>query len=558
MRFDLLLDRLSASIGGERTTLRRVARYVLPLLLLPLGPAVAQIPTGWLGLLAGGLVAMAMLVQAEMFIRPSFRRARVVDHDLTSYLGLAPPDSAPAPERAVPLMLPGALALLAGATLFMPAMLASAGAWQRLAALALAGLALWAVWSRLAATVTLLDSVTARLQQARDELGSPRGLGDPRDDQGPTASAGDSRRAHTAHAGRRASSVPSVRAVAKLPPDGLLEPEIARRAAGLPLPALRLSPAATALLRTHAYLTLHAAPATDDRALIDQLAALGREAYAHELRHSLLPPVGGKIYLPVAASGTLASMLGATARRLGMDGAYSGSLRTWLVRLPPARSYAVAARLVDSVAALGILPNGVLPHHLTIQGDLGPDARILSIVHLAAAPLLLEERPGRSGDERPFIMRGGGVLDDLSGRGRTTGPRTDFIDGFLFVNMPEMEAATSLAGHAHNLRLKQVLAYGLVIASRPAYQRAPHEEPVAAAFGRLRQGLRALLARYQLQQALDADWLDGPWSAIWPLIEGMGRAKQRDPQFLEDAQRLRDDALREIESLASAAAYGAR
>lgn len=551
MRLDLLLDWLSASIAGERTMLRRVARYVLPLLLLPLGPAVAQIPTGWLGLLAGGLVAMALLVQVELFIQPSFRRARVVDHDLTSYLGLAPPADPPAPEHAVPLVLPGALALLIGAALFMPAMLASAGAWQRLTALALAGLALWSVWSRLVATVTLLDSVARRIQQARDEVAIHGGHADGRDDRTVTGA-----RSHGNATG--AAMTPAARAVAKLPPYGLLEPEIARRAAGFPLPALRLSPAATALLRTHAYLTLRDDPGADDRALVDSLAVLGREIYAHELRHSLLPPVGGKIYLPVAGGGTVASMLGVTARRLGMDGAYSGSLRTWLVRLPPARSYAVAARLVDAVVALRILPPGVLPHHLTIQGDLGADARILSILHLAAAPLLLEERPGRGGDERPFIMRGGGVLDDMGGRGRTSGPRTDFIDGFLFINMPELDAAAALAGHALNLRLKQVLAYGLAIAARPAYQRAPHEEPVAAAFGRLRDGLHALLARHQLEQALDADWLDGPWSAIWPLIEGMGRAKQRDPRFLEEAQRLRDEALREIESLAAAAAYGAR
>jgi hypothetical protein len=551
MRFDLLLDRLAASVAGERTLLRRVARYVLPLLVLPLGPAVAQIATGWLGLFAGGLAAMVLLAQAELFIQPSFNRARLIDSDITTYLGLGPAPHPPALERVVPLIVPAAIALVLGGMLFMPAMLAAADSWQRVLALALAGGALWSVWSRLAAAVTLLESVTERLQAARAELASHRGHSEQRE-EGEGVFQNDAGGNHETISVEQASlPVTPVRSVAKLPPDGLLEPELARRALGLPLPALRLSPAGIALLRTEAYLALRDFPDTDDQSLVRAIAELGQQAYRQELLHSHMPPIGGKIYLPVAAGGAVANLLGATARRLAMDGAYSASLRTWLVRLPPARSYAVAGRLVDAVVALGMLPRGVLPHHLTVQGDLGPEARLLSLLHLAATPLVFEERPGRTGDERPFIMRGGGVLDDLEGRGRLSGPRTDFVDGFLFVGVPGMEEVEHGAGHTLNLRLKQVLAFGLAANTLPSYKRNAAEEQAARAFAQMRQELHALLAQHGLEAALEIDWLDGPWSALWPLIERMGRVKQEDPHFLDTGQHIRDTALDTIEALAT-------
>jgi hypothetical protein len=195
----------------------------------------------------------------------------------------------------------------------------------------------------------------------------------------------------------------------------------------------------------------------------------------------------------------------------------------------------------------------VVPHHLTVQGDLGPEARVLSVLYLAATPLVFEERPasGRP-DERPFIMRGGGVLDDLGRRVRGTGKRTDFIDGFLFVQVPELDDPEYLTGHTMNLRLKQVLAYGLLAAGRPAYQRTPAERRAAEAFERLRDELRRLLAAHGLERVLEVDWIDGSWSEIWPLILQMNQAKQARSGFLDEAQRLRDAALDRLEALALA------
>jgi hypothetical protein len=244
-------------------------------------------------------------------------------------------------------------------------------------------------------------------------------------------------------------------------------------------------------------------------------------------------------------------LLGATARRFGMDGGYSASLGTWLLRLPPARSYVVAGRLLDALIALRLAPPGaILPHHLTVQGDLGQESRVLSLMHLAATPLILAERSGHAqGDDRPFIMRGGGVLDDLNGRGRLTGPRTDFVDGFLFVRTPGLDAVEHIVAHTINLRIKQVLAFGLLAAARPPESRSLVEQRAAAAYTRLRIDLRALLAPYGLDWALDVRWLDGRWSEVWPAIRRMSELKEHDAEFLAAAQRLRDSALDTIEAL---------
>jgi hypothetical protein len=257
----------------------------------------------------------------------------------------------------------------------------------------------------------------------------------------------------------------------------------------------------------------------------------------------------------VVANGALAQLLGGTARRLGMDGGYSASLGTWLLRLPPAHSYAVAGRLIDALIALGLPPReAILPHHLTVQGHLGQASKLLSLLHLAATPVLFAERPGHAqGDDRPFIMRGGGVLDDMGGRGRHTGPRTDIVDGFIFVQMPGLDSVEHLTAHTINLRIKQVLAFGLLAGARSYDRRAPVERDAALAYTRLRDELRALLARYGLAASLAIPWLDGRWSDVWPLIQRMSEIKEHDATFLDAAQQLRDSALDQIEGIATAA-----
>jgi hypothetical protein len=525
MRLDLLIDHLLHSIARERVLLRRASRYLLPLLLLPIGFALAQITRGWLNALAGALGAAVLLAQIELFLRPILDRARTTDRDISIYLQLAPAHERPNPASAAPLLWPSTLAVAASMALFLPTILFAAAAWQRLLAVALGLGGLLMIWQRLAQITGLLDGIETRLSVARGQLAVAK-----------------ARETRTTDYGVRTTG-------------DLLDPTLSQRMAGLPMPLLALSPAAQALLRVEAYLLLRDLPDLAEGDLLDALGALARQAHQDEQRHVLLPPVGGKIYLPVIANGTLARLLGATARRLGMDGGYSATLGTWLIRLPPAGSYAVAGRLIDALIALGLLPReSILPHHLTVQGELGQASKLLSLLHLAATPLLFAERPGHAqGDDRPFIMRGGGVLDDMAGRGRHSGPRTDFVDGFIFVQMPGLDGVEHLTAHTINLRIKQLLAFGLLSAARPYERRAPAERDGAAACIQLRDELRALLAQHSLAAALDIPWLDGRWSDIWPLIRRMSELKEREPGFLDAAQQLRDGALDRIEQIASAA-----
>jgi hypothetical protein len=150
-------------------------------------------------------------------------------------------------------------------------------------------------------------------------------------------------------------------------------------------------------------------------------------------------------------------------------------------------------------------------------------------------------------------MRGGGVLDNLDGRGRHAGPRTDFVDGFIFAETPTLDGDEHRAAHTINMRVKQVLAFGLLANARPFDRRSPAERAAALAYTRLRDDLRAFLGRYGLGTALELDWLDGPWSKIWPLVCRMSDLKEHDTEFLSAAQRLRDTALDETEGIAVAA-----
>jgi hypothetical protein len=552
MRLDLLIDHLLDCIAHERLMLRRAARYLLPLLLLPIGFAVAQMPRGWLGVIAGGLGAAVLLTQIELFLRPILDRARMIDRDISVYLQLAPTHERPSPTSAAPLLWPAALAVAASMAVFLPTILSTAAVWQRLLALALGLGTILMIWQRLLQAAGLLDRVELRLTVAKADL--PPSQADTE-----TGRHGDTEARGQGNGVRSASSLSFSPAPLLLSGD-LLDPALSQRMARLPMPLLALSPAAKALLRVEAYLLLRDLPDLAERELLDALGALARQAHEDEQRHMLLPPVGGKIYLPVVANGQLARLLGATARRLEMNGGYSATLGTWLLRLPPAHSYAVAGRLIDALIALGLPPReAVLPHHLTVQGQLGQASKLLSLLHLAATPLLFAERPGHAqGDERPFIMRGGGVLDDMAGRGHYSGPRTDFVDGFIFVQMPGLDGVEHLTAHTINLRIKQVLAFGLLAAARPYERRAPVERDAAAAFTRLRDDLRALLDRHGLAAALDIPWLDGRWSDIWPLIRRISELKERDSSFLDAAQQLRNSALDELEHIATAATRALR
>ncbi|HET9224697.1 MAG TPA: hypothetical protein VFO07_19445, partial [Roseiflexaceae bacterium] len=146
MRLDYLVDHMLGNLAQERALLRRLSRYVLPLLLLPIGFGLAQMTRGWLGLVAGGFGAGILLAQIELFLRPMLSRIQVMRHDLRFYLGPEAAGEPPDLALAVGLLAPSAAALVASMALFLPAILASAPAWQRLLALALGAGALWSIW----------------------------------------------------------------------------------------------------------------------------------------------------------------------------------------------------------------------------------------------------------------------------------------------------------------------------------------------------------------------------------------------------------------------------
>lgn len=518
MRRDKLVRQLLAELERERILTRRLALIAAPLILFPLmAVAVQMVRSGWM-LVTGALAAAVLIAQFDLLTKPALRRVHQLARDAAIYL--APPgENSPRgallhwPEGRV--YLASLISACASLALFVPTVLAQAAPWQRVAGVLIGGAITLLFCARLRHMLSLVHRYRAHFAAGLPGLEAAAAPGAPDD-------------------------------------TGLLDAALLAQLDAQPLPALRLSPAALALLRTEGYLLLRDAPASGPGDLQAALRAWAEQAHADELCHWLLPPVGGKIYLPCAAHGLLAHQLSVTMRRLGMDGTYSGVLGTWLVRLPPARSYAVAARLIDALLVLGILPPGsVLIHHLTVAGDLGAQAAVPALLHLMATPLVFEERPGHApNDERPFIMRGGGVIDDLDRGCRTTGPRTDFVDGFLFVNTPEMQAVEHLSAHAINLRIKQVLGWAIYAAQRAPERRSPAEHKAAARFHRLHAEMSTFLGRYALQEALTIRWIDGTWSEQWPVVRALGEWKQKDPAFLSEAQALRDAALAELEELA--------
>lgn len=520
MHLDIIVQEMRAHVAQERLLLRRLSRYVFPLLVLPMGFVAAQVVRDWQGLFIGGLTLAVLLAHIALLSRPLLTRARTNIRDIRYYLGVTTTYGTRSFAPVLPLLIPSVVVLVLSMTIASPVILAEVTAWQRLLVILLGLVILWTIWEQLIAIVAVLDELErASVYQAPDGIHETAKVIKPQKENREQV--------------------------------GLLDVTIAERIRQLPFPPLTLSPAGQSLLRIEAYLLLQENADITDQELTKVLHDFAQLLFQYELRHRLLPPVGGKIYLPISTGGVLASLLRDTVRCFGMDGGYSASLGTWLIRLPPAYSYHVAARLMDALATLRLLPEGsVLPHHLTIQGDLGEDSRVLSLLYLAATPLMMQERPSDSQeDQRSFIMRGGGVLDTMDGRGQITGSRTDFIDGFLIIGVPELADVEQLTIHSINLRIKQVLAYGIYAADRTPVQQSVTEAAVATAYLRFRKDLRQLLEEKGLQKTLSIDWIDGPWNEIWTSINHLNRLKEHDPRFLVQVQSLRDRSLDSIEQL---------
>ena len=519
MYLNELLQRMSDELRREQTMMRYAARLVLPLLIVPLIALTTRAMRGGWEALVCALGVITLVAMVAIITQPSQRRTRTMLADAATYLphlrGAGRlPHSVP---RDLIHVWPGVLAMLLSIILFGRTILAPLALWQQLAGV-LFGLLFGLLCCLHLAQVrhmlyrlherVLLESQRRQHSQAEVERGRPV--------------------------------------------DGLLDPVVLARLDALPVPAVPLSPAALALVRTEAYVLLRDTPDVLNEDVRTAMRAWTEQAQTDELHHWMLPTVGGKIYLPCTAGGTLSHALGATARRLGMDGAYSGTLGTWLVRLPPARSYAVQARLIDALVALGMLPIGSpLIHHLTLAGDLGAESGLPALLHLMSTPLVFEKRPGHAeGDDRPFLMRGGGVLDDLGRGRRSMGQRTDFVDGFLLPETEDLQGVEHLTAHLINLRIKQLLGWAILATRRAPERRSAGEQEAARRYAQLRIDMRALLERYELADALSINWIDGSWREQWRYVQAFSRLKLDTSSFLPAAQSLRDAALNDFERLA--------
>lgn len=522
MYLEELVFRLLEDVRREKTMLRYVAQLALPLHLIPLMALIIQLfRFGW-EIIACLLGIVTLLCLVELTTQPVMKRIRRLVRDCAVYL----PSLVPLGPLRPPTLadwrwvLPGATTAVLSVALLVPLQLGRTTIWQQASGATLAlAVGLWSA-TRPLYSRRFLDRVEARADLALALLQSQRRTPEP------------------------------PRGARK---DGLLDKTLLGRTDMLARTGARLSPAALALLRVETYNLLRDNPDATTALVRSAISDWSEAAQEDERRHWPLPPVGGKIYLPVAAGTTLAHALGSTAQRLGLDGAYSATLGTWLIRLPPARSYAVQARLIDALAALGILPLGApLIHHLTVAGNMGRMSVLPTLLHLLSTPLIFEERPGSTQkDDRPFIMRGGGVIDNLDRNGRRgTGARTDFVDGFLLFAMPDMQEVEQITAHAVNLRIKQLLAWPILILAKPEDEFSRIEREALTRFWQFRRDLDEFMTRYNLQGALTIDWIDGSWREQWNYVQAISKLKQDDPDFLDHAQALRDGVLDDLEDLA--------
>src|SRR5262245_24467756 len=268
MRLDYLIDHILESLAQERALLRRLARYMLPLLLLPIGFGLAQMAHGWLGLATGGIGAGVLLAQIELFLRPILSRARVIRHDLRFYFGPEAAGEPPELGPALALLAPSVVALVVSMALLLPPILASAPTWQRLLALAFGAGVLWSIWQRLSQIVVLLGGLESHLSVVRRQLSVPERNEQPMTDEVPDKETNNLPVSQSPCVPVSSAVGGRWSRVGGRSEDGLLDPAISHVVAGLPLPALPLSPAARALLRVEAYLLLRDFPGTSDRALL--------------------------------------------------------------------------------------------------------------------------------------------------------------------------------------------------------------------------------------------------------------------------------------------------
>jgi hypothetical protein len=258
-----------------------------------------------------------------------------------------------------------------------------------------------------------------------------------------------------------------------------------------------------------------------------------------------LPPVGAKLYL----GHDLRSRRAARVRRLaGRLGIVSDRLnyfwRGQVLLLPPVRSYRTLALLIDALVDLGVAARGrPLPLQITVQGDLGDEAKWIAFAQLLASGLDLSlSGPERRGDEGNIIARGRAAPEPVPGA--PPGPdRTDFLFSLVWTPVPAMVTAGYADQHTRDLRVVQHLAAALLAARVPPAARTPLEHRLAAIWQGFVTALAGLCAAWGLAEAVQARYLDEPFAAVQPHLAALLSRKAENPALVAAVRQTRDQAL---------------
>ncbi len=331
-----------------------------------------------------------------------------------------------------------------------------------------------------------------------------------------------------------------------LPAGAWLEPRMRRHAALIGARAAQIAPlarGARAALTAELMRGLgQAETAAEATAFIDE--AVQRIA-RWESGAVGLPPIGAKLYLGHDPRSRRAARVRRTAGRLGVaSDRLNYFWRGQVLLLPPVRAYRTLALLIDALMDLGVAAHGrPLPLQITVQGELGDDAKWIAFAQLLASGLdLALSGPERRGDEGNIIARGRVAPEPVPGAplGRD---RTDFLFSLVWTPVPAMAAAGYADQHARDLRVVQHLAAALLAARVPPAARTALERRLAAIWQEFVTALADLCAAWGLAEAVQARYLDEPFAAVQPHLAALLSRKAETPVLVAEARRARDQAL---------------
>ncbi len=332
-----------------------------------------------------------------------------------------------------------------------------------------------------------------------------------------------------------------------LPPGAWLEPGLRRHAALIVARAAQIAPLAR---RARAALTAELmrglgqaeTAAGAAASLIDETV---QRIARWESAATGLPPVGAKLYLGHDPRSRRAARVRRLAGRLGIiSDRLNYFWRGQVLLLPPTRSYRTLAVLIDALMDLGVAARGrPLPLQITVQGDLGDEAKWIAFAQLLASGLDLSlSGPERRGDEGNIIARGRAVPEPVPGAPPGL-DRTDFLFSLVWTPVPAMVAAGYAAQHMQDLRVVQHLAAALLAARVPAAARTPLERRLAAVWQEFVDALSALCTTWGLADAVQAPYLDQPFAAVQPHLTALLSRKAETPALVAAVRRTRDQAL---------------